>query len=380
MRVLIVGGGIAGLTLAAKLGQQGRAPLVVEKAAAYGEAGYGIGLYPLGACVFQGFGLYDELRSAALPMARYVMHDGTGQPMQDVDMRRLLEGLGDGFLLARTALVDLLRKAAAGVEIRMGTSVAALEQSSDVVRVRLSDGRELETDLVVAADGIHSSIRMLLLGNIPYHDTGWLVRSWWGRRDLLGDDAIHEFWGNGSFVGCYSTPGRTNLIVGGPARQAPAHDAPVDTVRDDLLARTRSLTRRVPAVAEAIESATAFLPWPMVDVRAPSWYVGRVALCGDAGTAFLPTAGVGASNALRAAAALGDELSRAGAATVPHALTMWEKRARHVVEQNQDDSRSLARVMFVEGAMLAAARNLAMEHYPIQRLAKQIRASMLVPF
>ncbi len=65
MRVLVVGGGIAGLTLAAKLRQQGREPVVIERSAEYSDIGYGIGLYPLGSCVLHGLGAYDEFLRAA---------------------------------------------------------------------------------------------------------------------------------------------------------------------------------------------------------------------------------------------------------------------------------------------------------------------------
>ena len=61
MRVVISGGGVAGLTLAAKLSQQGREPIVIEKAESYDQVGYAIGLWPLGSCVLHGLACYDEL-------------------------------------------------------------------------------------------------------------------------------------------------------------------------------------------------------------------------------------------------------------------------------------------------------------------------------
>jgi 2-polyprenyl-6-methoxyphenol hydroxylase-like FAD-dependent oxidoreductase len=65
VRTLIIGAGLAGLTLAGRLCQQGRAPVLVERSASP-EGGYAIGLYPLGSCVLHGLGTYELLRERAL--------------------------------------------------------------------------------------------------------------------------------------------------------------------------------------------------------------------------------------------------------------------------------------------------------------------------
>jgi 2-polyprenyl-6-methoxyphenol hydroxylase-like FAD-dependent oxidoreductase len=164
-----------------------------------------------------------------------------------------------------------------------------------------------------------------------------------------------------------------------PATTLPA-DAPADQVAARVRAAYAELVAAVPEVCRALEEAASFYPWPMVDVRAPAWSRGRVALCGDAAVAFLPTAGVGASNALRTAAALADELSRADAARVPLALDLWEQRCRRLVEHNQDDSRAAGRYCFVESRPLGWARDQLVRYYPVRRMIAQIVASMRQPF
>jgi 2-polyprenyl-6-methoxyphenol hydroxylase-like FAD-dependent oxidoreductase len=94
----------------------------------------------------------------------------------------------------------------------------------------------------------------------------------------------------------------------------------------------------------------------------------------------MPTAGVGASNAMRAGAGLADELSRANAATVPLALELYEKRCRRIVERNQTDSRRLARVMFVRQPHLAWARNELAARFPATRALSEIVNSAHQPF
>lgn len=65
MRVLIIGGGVAGLTLAAKLARQDREPVVVERARSYRESGYAIALYPIGSAVLHGIGAYPGFAAAS---------------------------------------------------------------------------------------------------------------------------------------------------------------------------------------------------------------------------------------------------------------------------------------------------------------------------
>jgi 2-polyprenyl-6-methoxyphenol hydroxylase-like FAD-dependent oxidoreductase len=106
---------------------------------------------------------------------------------------------------------------------------------------------------------------------------------------------------------------------------------------------------------------------------------GRAVLCGDAGTAFLPTAGVGASVALRCAAALGDELSRADARLVPLAIELYEKRTAKTARANQRDSRRLARAMFVENGAASWGRERLIRHTPARAMIGSILAAMRQP-
>jgi 2-polyprenyl-6-methoxyphenol hydroxylase-like FAD-dependent oxidoreductase len=134
------------------------------------------------------------------------------------------------------------------------------------------------------------------------------------------------------------------------------------------------------AIGRAVDDLGEARVWPMRDVRSRRWVDGRVVLCGDAAVGFLPTAGVGASNAMRAAAALADELTRANATTVPLALELYEKRCRSVIERNQTDSRRLARLMFLRRRSLTWARDRIAARYPAEKALAHIIESVHQPF
>ncbi len=379
MRVLIVGGGVAGLTLAAKLLQQGRHPVLIEKAPHYTDIGYAIGLYPLGSCVLHGLGVYDEFLARGVEGHRYEIADGNGEILQKLDLAVLTNNVGPIITLPRTDLIDLLRKACSGLDIRMGETVEAMEQSHSAVRVRYGDGGEQAFDLLAACDGIHSQLRARHFEEPEVFDAGWTIWTWWGGGGLVPDDLVREYWGRGFFFGAYPVPGRC-MFVGGLPRDVVEPTAPQDTVRAALAAALAGLIERDEVVREAFHNATKLFAWPMSDIRAPNWQQGRVVLCGDSSTAFLPTAGVGASNAIRSAAALADELSKVDGRSVPRALDLYVKRCQKMIRGNQDDSRTAARYMFVESKALGWGRDQLIKHYPAERIVKQIIESMRQPF
>lgn len=380
MRILIVGGGIAGLTLAAKLQQQGRTPVVVEKAHEYADVGYGIGLYPLGSCVLHGLGVYGDLVERGLEVKHYEIADHVGEILQSLDMSVITDEIGPMFMLARSALIDILRKACGDLPIRMGTTVPAIEHRGDTVHATFSDGTADEFDLVVSCDGIHSDVRRQIFGAGQKFDSGWTCWTWWGSGELFPPEMVREYWGRGWFFGGYPAPGRRMYCAGLPTKTVGDQHAPQEVVHDALNTHLAELIANDPAVAQAIADAPKLFTWPMYDVRMDHWINGRVVLCGDSGMAFLPTAGVGASNALRSASALADELSRADAQLVPLALELYEKRCYKIVKANQQDSRTAGRMMFLNSPALTWGRDQLVKHVSATAFIGSIIKSMKEPF
>ncbi len=379
MRILIVGGGMAGLTLAGELRARGITPTVVERVPEYERVGFWIGLYPFSANTLRETGVYDAYADMSMAMADYVMCDADGNELQRMSLAEVLGRIGGSMgALQRADLLDLLLKGADGADLRMGTTVEALEQTDDMVRATLSSGETFEADLVLGADGMHSEVRSLILGDTELDDWGYTAFTWWApESDAIGSD-VTEFWGAGALFGLYPLKGAINAIAALPTPDG-LDDMAQDALRDTIRKAFGDYPRPVQDALSAVGDDRVF-PWAMVDQRAPEWVVGRVALVGDAATGFLPTAGVGASNAIKSAAVLADELGRADAATVPQALSLWEQRVRQKVEDNQQASRRLAKMMFVRGHTVAKARDTLLRHYPVEKVAEDVLKSNTTPF
>lgn len=381
MRVLIVGAGVAGLTLAAKLVQQGRTPVVVDEAPDFGQAGYSIGLYPLGSTVLHGLGKYDEMLEVGCPTASYQIFDGHGELLQDVDLTSIIEEIGPMVIMSRAELITMLVDAAAGADLRMGTTVTGLSQDDGRhVEVTLSDGTSEQFDLVIGCDGMHSRIREEVGGEPQVFDSGWVLLTWWAHMEEWRRDVDREYWGNGRALFVYPTADQVMICAGMHRDHVTVDLADTEAVRAFLLEAFAEVAASDPLLAEGLEQAKDPYPWPMADVRAAEWRNGRVGLCGDAAVGFLPTAGAGANSAMHSASSLGDELSRVNGDIAPLALELFEKRCRTIVQDNQDDSRKLAKLIFVDGKVTTWGRDEIMKHYSMAKMVDEIVDAMHTPW
>ncbi|MFC7375074.1 MULTISPECIES: FAD-dependent oxidoreductase [unclassified Brachybacterium] len=376
MRILIVGAGIAGLTLAALLQRQGESPTVIDRRHEDADLGYGLALWPHGSRVFHALGVHDAFIERSEPMSRYVARDGAGTELTSSSMPESIADYGHLGIIDRGDLLGILRDAADGLDLRDGVSIEHLTPRGEQVETVLSDGTEASFDLVVGADGIRSRVRELMLGRrIPDHDTGWGCYVWWADADLAAPGETTERWGAGSFLGTYPSRDQLCVIAGAPLETLRG-DAADGVGRADGAGRAARLASLLRPYGVPVDRYLADLPaddeplflWRMADVRSPLWTDGRIALVGDAAAAFLPTAGIGASMALESAAALANELSRTDETYVAKALKLYERRRRRRVEGAQTQSRRLAKLMFVRSPVAAWARDQALRHATMEQV------------
>lgn len=380
MRILIVGAGVAGLTLAALLRQRGIEPEIVERTRDPGDGGYMLGLYPLGGRVLHGLGLHAAYQEASRRMSCYAIRVGnSGDLLKAYDLSPLEAEYGALRGISRGALLELLRKTVGEDRIRYGTAPRALNHHSDHVEVTFSDGGRGDYDLVVGADGMHSAIRKMLLGpsGYRYWDTrwgGWLI--WAGLERIESPDAYTEYWGAGFFAGVYPARDRIGIFLGGPlGEQRPDPAAFYAKLADSLGDANHPVLN---LLGNQPPPADAFY-WEFHDARCRQWHRGRAVLLGDAAAGFLPTAGIGASMAMESAAALNDELSRTDARFVTQALELYVKRHRPRVDAAQAESRRLSKLMFANSRPYAWLRDRLLRFYSLERLMRDIRKIMDEP-
>jgi salicylate hydroxylase len=169
--VIVVGGGIGGLSAAFALARKGLSVRVLERSAEFGEVGAGIQIAPNCTRILNSYGLLDEARSLGVLPVSMVMKDALdGTVLTSLDLKDMERRYGTPYMVIhRSDLHGLFLKACqnAGVDLRTGQHVTGYGNTRGGARVRLADGTAQPARLVVAADGLHSVARGQLVGDEP---------------------------------------------------------------------------------------------------------------------------------------------------------------------------------------------------------------------
>ncbi|WP_395572451.1 FAD-dependent monooxygenase [Streptomyces sp. BK79] len=330
-RAVVIGGGIGGLTAAAALHLRGLRVTVLERAPSLRPAGAAISLSPNALRALDVIGLGDEIRSLAAWQGDGGLRAPGGRWLSRSSAEAAAARFGGPLvLLHRATLIDLLAARLPSDAVRTGADATLADPGDDgrPARVRTPDG-DLEADLVVAADGIHSTARAALF---PQHP-GAVYSGFTTWRVLIPlpgvEFASHETWGRGRIWGTH--PLRDGRVYAYAAAVTPAGGHAADE-RAELLHRYGDWHDPIPAVLAAARPEDVLrhdvhhIAEPL-----PSYHRGRVALLGDAAHAMPPTLGQGGNQAVEDAIVLAhhhDDLTAYTGARLPRTTAVARQAVR----------------------------------------------------
>ncbi len=169
--VIVVGGGIGGLSAASAMARKGLRVRVLERAGEFGEVGAGIQIAPNCTRILASYGLLDEATKLGVLPRHIVLRDALdGTVLTSLDLTDMGRRYGSPYIVIhRSDLHGLFLRACqdAGVDLRTSQQVMEYENCADSARAWLGDGTVYEAPLVVAADGLHSGARQQLVGDQP---------------------------------------------------------------------------------------------------------------------------------------------------------------------------------------------------------------------
>src|SRR5215831_9327401 len=169
--VIVVGGGIGGLSAAYALLRRGLRVRVLERAMEFGEVGAGIQIAPNCTRILHGYGLLEEAKKRGVLVDNMIMRDALdGSVLTRLDLRDTERRYGSPYMVIhRSDLHTMFLSACrdAGAELLTSQHVTGYENVPGGAAVTLEDGTVQRARLVVAADGLHSVARQLLAKDEP---------------------------------------------------------------------------------------------------------------------------------------------------------------------------------------------------------------------
>ena len=324
--VLIVGGGIGGLSLARELTLRGLPVAVLEKAARSVPVGAGIIMNPNAMGVLERNGLADALRANAWPYLARDTCDRHGRLLARRDYRPLYDAgkLAVGALVHRAHLHDVLFNGVPPGVVRFSSAVRRMTPEG----VETEGGATFAADVVVGADGIHSPVRRALFGEVKPRYMGY--RS----HRMVVDNVCRvenftELLGRGQRIGL--VPISRERIYIWTTFNSPREPAPVLASADAFRRQFAQFTDpRVVALFAQLRSPEEIITTEVEELVQEHWAKGRAVLLGDSVHAMTPNIGQGAGMAMEDAAVLAEEL--ASSSDIDSSLSRYVQRRKARVE------------------------------------------------
>jgi len=321
-KILIVGGGIAGLSLGLALRQRGIAADVVERLAAPSPSG--AGLYVLGNATraLASLGLLDEVRASAVAVHSQAILDQRGRRLTATRTADVWGHCGPCLSLPHARLHAILGDEFGQFRVRRDVSVAAIDQSSGLCEVSFTDGRSAIYDLVVGADGIQSGVRRIVRPDIAPH-YGRQICWRFITTNVAGIDGWTAMLGNGSTLLAIPVSDSHAYVYADLTLVANADPEPYRHA--SLPELFQAFTAPVYRLLEQGRQEGAPVHFGRLGGVAMQAYVqGRVVFIGDAAHAASPNMAQGAALAIEDALVLADVL--AAATDLDTALAAYTKR------------------------------------------------------
>lgn len=377
--VLISGAGVGGPTLAYWLAERGFRPTVVERAAGLRSSGNPVDVRGPAVAVAERMGLTARLHEAATDVTAMRFVNRSGRTVGRVPMRVLQEAGGE-VEVTRTDLAKILYEASRDkAEFVFDDTITSLSQDGDGVDVTFEKAAPRRFDLVIGADGLHSTTRRLAFGpesQFVRHAGLYVATTQWdGTAGSAQDVMLHNT--PGRLVSVHPVHGRSlaAFIFRSPAIEGFDH-RDVEQHKRIVIDAYAGGGWRVPELLEGVRASDDLWLDSVSQVRLDRWHDGRIALLGDAASS-VSLFGDGSTMALAGAYTLAEELA-ATPADPGSAFARYEARHRELVDPRQNNVGSAAALMVPQTHAGIAVRNMATRLWPVVAGASRLR-DRLVP-
>jgi salicylate hydroxylase len=371
LKISIVGAGLGGLAAAIALSARGFEVRVFEQAPELGEVGAGVQLAPNATRVLNALGLQQEIMKTAFEPERHaVVNWKTGKVTAATQMKGVYEKqFGARYLtFHRADLHAALLQAVPSKQITLNAKCRSVEDNGRSVVLRFEDGTEVESDLVIGADGIHSKVRESLYGPLAPRFTG--VICWRGvvpvgavPKDTISRDMGAWLGPRSTLVTYYLRRGELiNWAAFYEGNEWREESWKTFANPDEVL---RTYEAWHPSINTLISKTTQLYKWAVFERDPlPQWTKGRVTLLGDSSHPMLPYLAQGGCMAFEDAYVLAAALAKSPE-NVVGALKLYESLRLPRASKVQLASRNRGPINNVTSPIVRATRDIG---YAVQKL------------
>lgn len=369
-RILIIGGGIAGLTTALALQKMNLDFIVFEAVPEIKAVGAGISLAGNAMRALKKLGVDEEVKRKGHLISSMIIEDDKGKRISIMDAEKLSHEYGlDNVAIHRADLHQVLLNTIDSTKIITGKKAIDFNED-DGITIFFDDGSKEQGSAAIIADGIHSGIRKKLLPEVSPRYSGYTC--WRGVVENRWNIQHHavETWGSKGRFGY--VPIGNNKVYWFACKNAPIKDEMMSLFRiSDLVDNFKSYTYPIPEMLR--DTSDTDLIWSdIVDLKPISQYAhNRILLLGDAAHATTPNLGQGACMAMEDALFVAEEINRQPE-NIVNAFKSFEQkrvpRAHYIV----NTSFRLGKLAQWENPVLTKFRNMLFRLIPDWVNKKQV--------
>jgi 2-polyprenyl-6-methoxyphenol hydroxylase-like FAD-dependent oxidoreductase len=376
MTVLISGAGIAGPTLAFWLKAAGFEPTIVEHAPALRTGGYVIDFWGLGYDIAERMDLAGRVHEIGYHARELRVVDDRGRRRSGFGTRVFAELTGGRYVTLRRSDLSrlLLEQSDRQTELIFGDAIVALDDRSDGVQVQFSRAASRRFDLVVGADGLHSSVRRLAFGPQDQfeHQLGYAVAAFEARGYRPHDEDVYVMYGQpGRMLGRFALRDDRTLFLFVFATERGSLPERLDQQKALLRERYAEGKWECGRILDALDRTGELYLDRVSQIRMSTWSRGRVALAGDAAFCVSLLAGQGSALAMISAYVLAGELA-AAAGGYEEAFRNYERRLRSFIEAKQRAAVRFAGAFAPKSPFGLRLRDLVINAFAIPGLARLV--------
>lgn len=341
LRVAIIGGGIGGAATAVALNSKGVKADLYEQAPAIKEVGAGIGMRPSTVHFFKNWGIYDEIVQKSSLSNHMDVLTAHGDVLVKEEWPLLTNNPEETWarLIHRADLIDIILNHVPSKNVHLNHKCKTVIEHEDYAEVHFENGKKIEADLLIVADGIRSTIRRQLFSDVKPIYSGMHAY-----RTVLEEKDAFNFVANDTFKVFVAESGAHIYLMPLHHRNQVSYDITVhsedaswspEVSREEILQHLQEFDPKFQQMAMAAEDFTCRAVYDIDPIN--RWTSNCIGLLGDAAHAMLHHRGQGANMAIQDGGVLAEAIEEAD--TLQEALKVYESRRKPITHQYQEFSR-----------------------------------------